>query len=131
MRSQLPNPMHSANPISTKTHECAFGNAVRHGRCGSDPRLVPEFIRSRTIASAEQSRSHQWQTQKAIVELLFDTIADPLLASCWRDWCLKCCCMPLHTLRCLSLTKEEVDNTKRLETEMRTLADYYLTPQLP
>ncbi len=106
--------------------KCKFGDAVRNGRCGTDPRLVPEFIRSRTIASTEQSREKQLQVQVNIIELLFDTIADPLLAPCWRNWCFQCCCMPLHTLRCLSCTDVETTTTRKLEQEMCMLKQYYL-----
>jgi len=116
--------------MSTKIRKSSLSNAVRQGRCGSDPRVVPEFIRSQTIASAEQTRDEQWLAQNGIVELLLETIADPLLARCWRNWCLQCCCMPLHTMRHLSQTRAEADKTKRLEMEMHTLREYYLSPAL-
>ena len=121
--------MCSSNSISTKVSKSKLGQAVRHGRCGSDPRLVPEFIRSESMASAEQTRDEQWQVQVEIVGLLFETVADPLLANCWRNWCLQCCCMPMHTLRCLSLTQSENNKTKKLQMEMSALKEYYL-PQM-
>jgi len=117
--------------LNTRSHitplkSSKLGTAVRDGRCGTDPRLVPEYIRAETLESSNLSREEQWQTQAEIVGLLFETISDTLLASCWRRWCLQCCCMPLHTLRCLSLTASETGKVKRLEKEMVTLRDYYL-----
>lgn len=111
------------NPIEC----CSLTNAVRHGRCGSDPRMVAEFIRKYTVNSANVSREEQWNAQADIVRVLFETIAAPLLATCWRKWCMQCCCMPLHTLRCLSLTPSESENTSKLEAELRALNEYYIS----
>jgi len=83
--------------------------------------------RKYTVESANHSREAQWNAQAEIVRVLFETIADPLLASCWRKWCTQCCCMPLHTLRCLSLTPEECANTTQLELELKTLNEYYIS----
>ncbi len=117
----------TANAVTDRINGCRFGVAVRNGRCGSDPRLVHEFIRSQTLASSELPRDQQWVTQAAITKLLFETVADTLIAGCWRNWCLQCCCMPLHALRCLNLTPDELESTKKLESEMNMLKQYYIT----
>ena len=113
--------------MPTRVQQCRLSPAVRGGRCGSDPKIIPEFIRSQTVASAKRPRDEQWQVQTEIVRVLFETIADPLLAQCWRNWCLQCCCMPMHTLRCLSFTQSENEMTKKLEMEMGALKEYYLS----
>ena len=107
-------------------HESRLGRSVRTGRCGSDPRMVPEFIRSHTLLTNNLDRAEQRQTQLEIISVLFETVADTLLAQCWRNWCLHCCAMPLHTLRCLSSGVEECAETEKLEEEMTVLKNYFL-----
>ena len=111
--------------LNKKFYNDDLSNAVRCGRCGSDPRIIPEFIRRKTVNFAEESRELQWQAQEEIVRVLYDTVADTLVASCWRHWCATCCCMPLHTLKCLSMTQPEIDKTHKLEQELRSLKGYY------
>lgn len=120
--------MNQTNNSKEKTgnyYKNDLSNDVRNGRCGTDPRIVPEFIRRKTVNFSDESRERQWQVQQEIVQILFDTVADTLVASCWRNWCANCSCMPLHTLKCLSLTRAEQDKVRKLEQELRSLKEYF------
>ena len=48
--------IHTKNPLAREAQNIRLSVAVRRGRCGSDPRLVPEFIRKQTLASSDCTR---------------------------------------------------------------------------
>ena len=62
--------MLNAHQNLTPTKNSKLGSTVRDGRCGTDPRIVPEYIRAETLGSAKLDREDQWQTQAEIVGLL-------------------------------------------------------------
>ncbi|GAA6138887.1 hypothetical protein NBRC116583_26340 [Arenicella sp. 4NH20-0111] len=103
-----------------------LSQAVRHGKCGTCPKILTRFIRAANSAAQTLSREQNRRVQIEILEVISDTVCDPLIASCWRGWCLDNCYLPLSKIRELSWTQQEKRELHRLESELRTLTHYYL-----
>ena len=121
------NPMHTPYPSQINFESSTVAQAIKTGRCGSDPSLVTRFIQEQAIISERGAREEQWRVQDSLVKFLFEVTADSLLAKCWRSWCLQCCCMPLHRLNRLSTTKSECEKYQKLEQELLAMKSYYLS----
>lgn len=108
-------------------HQYPLSQAVRNGRCGTNPNTLTHFLSACEDACQCMSTAQARQTQVDVLEIILETICDSMVDKCWRGWCLDNAYRPLRNIRLLSKTPQEKSHLISLEAEMRTLSNYFLT----
>jgi len=65
-----------------------LSQAVRNGRCGTNPTTLIQFINACSHAGIKMTSDQCRQLHIDVLDILLETICDTLIARCWRGWCL-------------------------------------------
>lgn len=112
--------------MNTKISNYYLSKAVRNGRCGTDPKSLTRFLSICNAAADSLPRNRARQLQIEVMNLIMETVCDDLVAKCWRGWCLDNIYIPLQNVRKMSISTEEKHELFKLESQMRTLSQYFL-----
>ncbi|MEM7360858.1 MAG: hypothetical protein AAF431_17340 [Pseudomonadota bacterium] len=103
-----------------------YSRAVRNGRCGTCPKTLTSFIDLCHETGLMMPREERRKLHLEVIEIIQETICDPLIAKCWRGWCLDNLDKPLAYVRQNSVTDQEKNQLAKLEAELRILSAYFV-----
>ena len=115
MVQSFPEFLHQNNEINKLRYKVRYGNEV------NNPNLVNNWFSMEESLNNSDTDS-KWQLYQAQFSLLIDVLADDMLPSHWRTWCLDNIYKPLNALQRLVGDQQQHYQLNEMYNELRIIS---------